>query len=369
MNSSILGFNGERLDYISGTTHLGNGYRAYNPVVLRFNCPDSISPFGAGGVNQYVYCAGDPINKGDSSGHISGGGIAGMIMGTLGILIAPFTAGQSLTVVSCLIAGLEILSGTTAIASGALENSSPQASSTLGWASLSTGMLSLLSGGIIAGTSKLTQLLGKLRRINGKIGIPMSGEFRNARFLGMNRAGGRVYWNIRFEDTVPLGNRLTVLMGSEWENNILRPVNEVIYNGELQRERYTPSQLLDLVQRRNENYDIYRLIIPESSVASHSLAYRFSRLFPMDRNKVVVGFNIPPRATGVVADNLAYLNAAVSNIESIIGYGNWVPVAAQDTLTHFSETYDATADAITFGFGGIPYPYRYRAPDYDVINW
>lgn len=48
MNGCFLGFNSERLDRISVTTHLGNGYRTYNPSLMYFNCPDSMSPFGAG---------------------------------------------------------------------------------------------------------------------------------------------------------------------------------------------------------------------------------------------------------------------------------------------------------------------------------
>jgi RHS repeat-associated protein len=43
----LPGFNGNRADPVSGS-YLGNGYRAYNPVLMRFNCPDSLSPFGAG---------------------------------------------------------------------------------------------------------------------------------------------------------------------------------------------------------------------------------------------------------------------------------------------------------------------------------
>lgn len=57
--SQLPGFNGERIDPVSGTYHLGNGYRAYNPTLMRFNCPDSLSPFRAGGINPYAYCAGD----------------------------------------------------------------------------------------------------------------------------------------------------------------------------------------------------------------------------------------------------------------------------------------------------------------------
>ncbi|MFA1026632.1 MULTISPECIES: RHS repeat-associated core domain-containing protein [Pseudomonas syringae group] len=47
---------------------MGNGYRAYNPVLMRFNSPDSLSPFGKGGLNAYAYCAGDPVNRSDPDG-------------------------------------------------------------------------------------------------------------------------------------------------------------------------------------------------------------------------------------------------------------------------------------------------------------
>lgn len=62
-------FNGEYSDPATGHYLLGNGYRAYNPVLMRFNSPDSWSPFGAGGINSYGYCSGDPINFVDPSGH------------------------------------------------------------------------------------------------------------------------------------------------------------------------------------------------------------------------------------------------------------------------------------------------------------
>jgi len=68
---SLLGFNGERQDLITGHYHLGNGYRQYNPVLMRFNSPDSWSPFGKGGVNPYAAFRSDPINHVDPSGHIA----------------------------------------------------------------------------------------------------------------------------------------------------------------------------------------------------------------------------------------------------------------------------------------------------------
>lgn len=65
----LMGFNGELRDPVSGHYLLGNGYRAFNPVLMRFNSPDSLSPFAAGGINSYAYCEGDPMNKRDPTGH------------------------------------------------------------------------------------------------------------------------------------------------------------------------------------------------------------------------------------------------------------------------------------------------------------
>jgi RHS repeat-associated protein len=80
----LPGFNGERPDPLSGlcgVTHLGNGYRTYSPTLMRFICPDSESPFGAGGINPYMYCSGDPINASDPSGHLLWELIFGAIAG------------------------------------------------------------------------------------------------------------------------------------------------------------------------------------------------------------------------------------------------------------------------------------------------
>lgn len=67
---SLAGFNGEARVSQTGCYLLGNGYRAYNPVLRRFNSPDSLSPFGEGGLNAFAYCAGDPVNHTDPSGHM-----------------------------------------------------------------------------------------------------------------------------------------------------------------------------------------------------------------------------------------------------------------------------------------------------------
>ncbi|WP_339053191.1 RHS repeat-associated core domain-containing protein [Arsenophonus endosymbiont of Crataerina pallida] len=130
-SEGLLGFNGERRDPYNGVYHLGNGYRAYSPVLMRFTCPDDLSPFGAGGINAYAYCAGDPINHTDPSGHISWQGIFGIIMGIVGVAVTVMTAGAALpgviagetaitasTATSIAIGGIGLVADATAIASG-----------------------------------------------------------------------------------------------------------------------------------------------------------------------------------------------------------------------------------------------------------
>jgi RHS repeat-associated protein len=63
-----MGFNGEYLMPSLSMYLLGNGYRAFNPVLMRFHSPDSFSPFRV--INAYAYCGGDPVNNLDPDGHI-----------------------------------------------------------------------------------------------------------------------------------------------------------------------------------------------------------------------------------------------------------------------------------------------------------
>lgn len=64
-----IAFVGEVLDQASSAYLLGNGRRAYSPSIMRFRSPDPLSPMGAGGTNCYAYCANDPVNFTDPSGH------------------------------------------------------------------------------------------------------------------------------------------------------------------------------------------------------------------------------------------------------------------------------------------------------------
>lgn len=71
MKTAVNGFNGERPDSVTQNYLLGNGCRQFNMSLRRFYSPDSLSPFGAGGLNFYCYCVGDPINLHDPDGRNS----------------------------------------------------------------------------------------------------------------------------------------------------------------------------------------------------------------------------------------------------------------------------------------------------------
>ncbi|CAI0732461.1 RHS repeat-associated core domain-containing protein [Serratia quinivorans] len=153
-SAQLPGFNGERRDPLTGTTHLGNGYRAYNPTLMRFHAPDSMSPFGAGGLNCYAYCNGDPINNSDPSGHMSAQAGVGIGLGVLGLALGAASFGVSIAAKVAVIASLSAIA--TGIASIATENSNPEASAALGWASLGLGIASAAAGGVQL-ASKFTQ--------------------------------------------------------------------------------------------------------------------------------------------------------------------------------------------------------------------
>ncbi|WP_411705063.1 RHS repeat-associated core domain-containing protein [Edaphovirga cremea] len=69
MKKITLGYTGQRQSDLSQKYLLGNGYRGFNPITKRFTAYDSLSPFGLGGPNGYIYCRGNPINNADPSGH------------------------------------------------------------------------------------------------------------------------------------------------------------------------------------------------------------------------------------------------------------------------------------------------------------
>jgi RHS repeat-associated protein len=204
MAYSLAGFNGERPDPICGHVHPGNGYRAYSPVQGRFTAPDSMSPFGAGGINPYAYCAGDPINRADPSGHVSLGESAGIALGLVGgFVLGVLTEGMALPVVASLLANM---AGDAAI--GALSELTTEAINGQRINGSQVRMAALVNAGFsLAGSAlgKLLKLTGTRNRPFGGLmmsggGIihdasaaatpQLSGQFRRPQFFGIFRAPG-----------------------------------------------------------------------------------------------------------------------------------------------------------------------------------
>ncbi|SDR44384.1 RHS repeat domain-containing protein [Pseudomonas cannabina] len=167
-----LGFNSERIDPVLGCYHLGNGYRTYSPAQRHWLQPDTWSPLGAGGINNTAYCAGDPVNLFDPSGHvmISRWGASNIIrdlvkvlqeerhqpvghfwrglavnasVAVAGVLMTPFTGGSSLAITAgVLVTTLAIASAGLDIASYVLEDVNPELARKLGIASTALGFIS-----------------------------------------------------------------------------------------------------------------------------------------------------------------------------------------------------------------------------------
>jgi RHS repeat-associated protein len=155
-----FGFTGNRCEQPFGW-YIVAGYRPYDPLLMMFLSPDSESPFGVGGINPYVYCAGDPVNRIDPDGHnwvawtVAALGLAAGALATLAsagsaapALWGVISAGLGTLTTSGMIAigsaSLSVMSLGTSIASMALQSSScdPRAADMLGWISLGSGLAS-----------------------------------------------------------------------------------------------------------------------------------------------------------------------------------------------------------------------------------
>jgi len=170
---SLAAFNGEQLDSVTGLYLLGNGYRAYSPTLMRFLAPDSMSPFGAGGLNAYSYCLGDPVNRVDPTGHISWQSILGIGASILGIVASVLTMGAA-TPWAVAALGLAVASGLASIASEVVNELAPgsQTGEILGWISFGLGLASLgagLAAGAKAAVNAGRKLAGAFKQgLSGK---------------------------------------------------------------------------------------------------------------------------------------------------------------------------------------------------------
>lgn len=172
MKNTLLNYNSLHEDPTTPCLIMGNGYRHYNPVLMRFTKPDRVSPFSEGGINTYTYCSADPINRTDPDGHHSilawsfiGGGLI------LGTFFAPVSGGSTLVMALSIFSVLSAAVSTgLAITEQFLYKKDPKTASIMAWAALGTGALSIAGfvtvGGYASKTITLFRLLRRLRRIS-----------------------------------------------------------------------------------------------------------------------------------------------------------------------------------------------------------
>lgn len=307
-------FNGERIDPISGTYHLGNGYRAYNPLLRRFNCPDSMSPFGPGGINPYAYCAGDPINHTDPSGHISWQGIVGIIGGVIGLGLSIFTAGTSIAAAGGIAAALSSASTTalvagglgfaadvTGIASGAAEDANPQASSVLGWVSMATGF-----AGMIVGVSQILRRSGttvKYSIDNDHNIISMGGQPAEHHILSENI--------VTFYDSYKKSKRLNILGHGHFIANTSDEIAHVAIRSK--SNFWEAEELAKTLKNKNliseDVHNIRLLMCFSADGGSHSFAQKLA----FWTNKNVKGYVNKLYITNYISTNPGEYSAAILN--------------------------------------------------------
>ena len=212
-----IGFNGERQDPVSGHIHLGNGYRSYSPALMRFTCPDSMSPFGAGGINPYAYCGGDPVNRADPSGHMSTGQGVGLGLGLLaGILLSIFTGGASLAVALALdVAGGAVIGAGSELVAEGIDHQK------INWGAvgISAGMgaaMSLVGFGLGKVGAKAYNRVGKVTQsiissAHQRENVVLGGTMKNLDSLGQDF--------YLFDDTYKEAKRLNLVAHGALEND------------------------------------------------------------------------------------------------------------------------------------------------------
>jgi RHS repeat-associated protein len=326
MEYSLSGFNGQRPDPVSGHSHLGNGYRAYSPALGRFAAPDSWSPFGAGGINPYAYCAGDPVNRADPSGHFSLGQGIGIVLGVLaGIALSALTEGLALGPALSLLANVV---GDAAIGAGSELVGTGIDGQRVNWGQV----------GIAAGAGALTSLVfngaglmgSKLRGTSNRPfgGWMMEGgydagvgSFRGPRHLGFGDDG----FDFVFEDTTRDGQRrLNIVIQDGVRLDPETALNVRMWDANTGTNRYTryppTGGPLDahLRTETGENYPVYRLGI--SRATRHYTAGRGRRgpqNFVPHFSRHMRGSTIEASHHNVILGGAAYemINEAARNIQ------------------------------------------------------
>lgn len=197
---ATLGFNGQRRETPTGWYHLGNGHRVYNPILRRFHAPDTLSPFGKGGLNAYAYCEGDPVNFIDPTG-------------------------QFISEIITAIRTFEVFSGNAQSLAYALFGHYPQGvlgyaavSSNLGYTGLATGMVMQVAGfpsglvvsnvgaALVSAGNAVRAAHGTVQTLaNTRLGRAVASAFSGTAETPLRRGSGSVSTN-NFLTTTPRPN-------------------------------------------------------------------------------------------------------------------------------------------------------------------
>lgn len=107
MTHSLAGFNGQQPDPKPESYHPREGYRLYSPALHLITASESLSPFGAGGINAYAHCSADTVNRADPVRPFQSGARDRTVLGLVaGIALSILTEGAAMPVVVSLIVSI-----------------------------------------------------------------------------------------------------------------------------------------------------------------------------------------------------------------------------------------------------------------------
>lgn len=169
-------FTGQRREPTAWLYLLGGGYRGYQATLGRFAQPDRHSPFGEGGRNTYAYCAGDPMNRVDTTGRaftplVLGGLASGFA--TTALQLASLGSKSVKSTPRPMLWGtrLALLAGVTSVVSAVIagvQQGDRPAQDSLAWVSVGLGVASsLLRASVYAPMARKAGWRKVLGRVSG----------------------------------------------------------------------------------------------------------------------------------------------------------------------------------------------------------